>query len=47
MEAMRNTWIDERLDDGFDRITGELQVLRGGSTASTNSIAPCFSSAAV
>lgn len=29
MEAMRNSWTDERLDDGFDRVTAEIAILRG------------------
>jgi uncharacterized protein involved in exopolysaccharide biosynthesis len=29
MEAMRNSWTDERLDDGFDRVTADIAVLRG------------------
>lgn len=29
MEAMRSTWTDERLDDGFGRVTAELRTLRG------------------
>ena len=26
---MRNSWTDERLDDGFDRVTADIAVLRG------------------
>jgi hypothetical protein len=29
MEAMRNSWTDERLDDGFDRVRGDISVVRG------------------
>jgi chromosome segregation ATPase len=29
VEAMRNSWTDERLDDGFDRVTADIAVLRG------------------
>ena len=29
MEAMRNSWTDERLDDGFERVRSEIAVLRG------------------
>lgn len=29
MEAMRNTWTDERLDDGFDRVSAEMALVRG------------------
>jgi len=29
VEAMRNSWTDERLDDGFDRVTSEIKLLRG------------------
>jgi hypothetical protein len=28
MEAMRNSWTDERLDDGFDRVTAEIGLVR-------------------
>jgi hypothetical protein len=28
MEAMRNSWTDERLDDGFDRVTSEIGQVR-------------------
>lgn len=26
---MRNSWTDERLDDGFDRVTAEIALVRG------------------
>jgi hypothetical protein len=29
VEAMRNSWTDDRLDDGFNRVTAEIGVLRG------------------
>jgi hypothetical protein len=29
MEAMRERWTDERLDDGFERVRSEIAVLRG------------------
>ena len=28
METMRESWTDERLDDGFDRVAGEIQLVR-------------------
>jgi hypothetical protein len=29
MEAMRQSWTDERLDDGFDRVDADLCAIRG------------------
>jgi hypothetical protein len=29
METMRNSWTDDRLDDGFDRVTADIALLRG------------------
>jgi hypothetical protein len=29
MEAMRNSWTDERLDDGFERVHTDIALLRG------------------
>lgn len=29
MEAMRNSWTDERLDDGFERVGADIALLRG------------------
>lgn len=28
MEAMRNSWTDERLDDGFERVHTDIALLR-------------------
>ena len=28
MEAMRNSWTDKRLDDGFDRVHSDLRDIR-------------------
>lgn len=28
MQTMRESWTDERLDDGFDRVSGDIQALR-------------------
>lgn len=28
METMREKWTDERLDDGFDRVSTDIQLLR-------------------
>jgi hypothetical protein len=28
MQTMRESWTDERLDDGFDRVDGELRAIR-------------------
>jgi hypothetical protein len=28
MEAMRQSWTDERLDDGFDRVDADLRAIR-------------------
>ena len=28
MELMREAWTDERLDDGFDRVSGDIRELR-------------------
>jgi hypothetical protein len=28
MEAMRNSWTDERLDDGFERVHADIALLR-------------------
>jgi hypothetical protein len=29
MQTMRESWTDERLDDGFDRVRADIAVLRG------------------
>ncbi|MGC1852886.1 MAG: hypothetical protein WA687_10665 [Solirubrobacterales bacterium] len=29
MEAMRESWTDARLDDGFDRVAADIKALRG------------------
>jgi hypothetical protein len=29
MRTMRESWTDERLDDGFDRVTADIAMLRG------------------
>jgi hypothetical protein len=28
MQTMRESWTDERLDDGFDRVSADIQLLR-------------------
>jgi hypothetical protein len=28
MQTMRESWTDERLDDGFDRVSADIQSLR-------------------
>jgi predicted nuclease with TOPRIM domain len=33
MEAMRKSWTDERLDDGFDRVDADLRAVRAEVSA--------------
>jgi prefoldin subunit 5 len=33
MQTMRESWTDERLDDGFDRVSADIQLLRQETSA--------------
>lgn len=38
MEAMRNSWTDERLDDGFERVRADIALLRSESREEAKAI---------